>query len=245
MGKSNDSILDILTKEKKLFVMLGVFVAAIVVGNVLGAKTTSIKIPFELPLFGSEIPFSVGIFAYPITFLITDMIEEVYGKKMAKVFFIAAFIALLFTMILLLLAVYLPPSTHYAARNEHYVKALSSAPRLIIGSFIAFVIAQQHDIWAFNFWKKLTKGKHLWLRNNLSTIVSQLIDSTVFSFIALLYITPKYTPLFIVNIIITSWLVKVVVSLIDTPFCYIGVKWLKAGRLSKIMDNPADCPVTD
>ena len=99
--------------------------------------------------------------------------------------------------------------------------------RIFIASITAFLIAQLHDVWAFNFWKQKTKGKHLWLRNNLSTIVSQFIDTTLFMFIAFYHISPQFTGTYVFSLVIPYWLVKVLFALFDTPFCYVGVRWLK------------------
>ncbi|MFP4400487.1 MAG: queuosine precursor transporter [Candidatus Woesearchaeota archaeon] len=97
----------------------------------------------------------------------------------------------------------------------------------MLASLTGFIIAQYHDIWAFNFWKKLTKKKHLWLRNNLSTFVSQFIDTVIFTFIAFYLVTPEYNIARMISMIIPYWLLKVLFAIIDTPLCYLGVKWLK------------------
>ncbi|PIZ54623.1 transporter, partial [Candidatus Uhrbacteria bacterium CG_4_10_14_0_2_um_filter_41_7] len=92
-------------------------------------------------------------------------------------------------------------------------------PRITVASFIAYLISQHHDVWAFHFWKKKTNGKHLWLRNNASTVVSQLIDTVVFTFIAFYGVLP------IVPLILGTWVVKILIALIDTPFIY-GAVWI-------------------
>jgi uncharacterized integral membrane protein (TIGR00697 family) len=98
-----------------------------------------------------------------------------------------------------------------------------------LASLLAFIFSQFHDVWAFEFWKQRTGGKFLWLRNNASTIVSQLIDSTLFMFAAFYGISEKFTAAFIVSLIIPYWLCKVVLALLDTPFCYLLVRWLRRG----------------
>ena len=98
---------------------------------------------------------------------------------------------------------------------------------MMVASLIAFLISQTHDVWAFNLWKEKTGGKYLWLRNNASTIVSQFLDTTVFMFIAFYQFTPKFTVPFIFSLIIPYWLFKVLFAIIDTPFIYLGVWWLK------------------
>lgn len=203
--------------EKKTFTLLSIFTAALVLANILGTKITTI--------FGVSV--SVGIFAYPITFLCTDIIEEVRGKKVTKQFIKSGLFALLLTSALVLISIKMPAAARYA-HNEEFTTVFSSSLRMLLASFAAFLFGQLHDIWAFNFWKKITKGKYLWLRNNLSTVISQLIDTTLFMFIAFYMVTPQFTAPFIIELIIPYWLFKVGFAFIDTPLVYLGVKWLKS-----------------
>lgn len=203
--------------EIKTSILLAVFVTALVLANVLGSKITTIL----------GIVTSVGIFAYPITFLITDAIEEVRGKKTTQVFIYAGFVALVVTIILVWIGLKMPPASFYAS-NEAYTTVFGNSIRIIIASMIAFLISQTHDIWAFNFWKQRTHGRFLWLRNNLSTIASQFIDTSLFTFIAFYQMTPAFTAARIVQMIIPYWLLKVGFAFLDTPFVYILVKWLRS-----------------
>ncbi|MEE9323540.1 MAG: queuosine precursor transporter [Candidatus Aenigmarchaeota archaeon] len=211
-----------LTQEQKLHILLGAFVAAIVAANLLGTKIANLWVAVA----------SVGIFMYPITFLVTDVVEDVFGKEKVKGFVIAGFVAIIIVMLLTVLSVFLPPASRYAS-NEAFLEVFNPSIRIMVASLIAFLLAQYHDIWAFNFWKKKTKGKFLWLRNNLSTVVSQFIDTTVFMFIAFYMATPKYTVDFIFALIVPYYLLKVFVAFCDTPFVYLGVWWLKGERPKK------------
>ena len=212
----------ILTQEHKLQILLGLFVGAIVAANLLGTKIANLWVAVA----------SVGIFMYPITFLVTDVVEDVFGKEKVRGFVIAGFLAIILVMLLTVLSVLLPPASRYAS-NEAFLEVFSPSIRIMIASLIAFLLAQYHDIWAFNFWKKKTGGRFLWLRNNLSTVVSQFIDTTVFMFIAFYMATPKYTVDFIFALIIPYYLLKIFVSVCDTPFVYLGVWWLKGERPKK------------
>ena len=211
-----------LTQEQKLQILLGLFVGAIVAANLLGTKIANLWIAVA----------SVGIFMYPITFLVTDVVEDVYGKEKVKGFVIAGLLATVLVMLLTVLSVMLPPASRYAS-NEAFLEVFSPSIRIMIASLVAFLLAQYHDIWAFNFWKRKTRGRFLWLRNNLSTIVSQFIDTTVFMFIAFYMATPVYTVDFIFALIIPYYLLKVFVAICDTPFVYLGVWWLKGERPKK------------
>jgi len=202
--------------EFKTKLLLGLFVASLIAANLIGTKITKFWI----------IEVSVGIFAYPITFLITDIIEEVHGKEKTKQFIWVGFISLVFILLMTALAVWLP----FAERSfvkENYTQVFSTTLRIFIASIIAFLISQFHDVWSFNFWKQKTHGKWLWLRNNASTIVSQFIDTVIFMFIAFYALTPKHTVSYMFALIIPYYLLKIVIALIDTPFVYAGVWWLK------------------
>ncbi len=203
--------------EIKTNILLAVFITALVLANVLGSKVTTI--------FG--VVTSVGIFAYPITFLVTDAIEEVRGKKVTAVFIYAGFVALLLSIVLVWIGIKMPPASFYTI-NEAYTSVFGNSIRIIIASMVAFLISQTHDIWAFNFWKKKTGGRFLWLRNNLSTISSQFLDTTLFTFIAFFHMTPAFTTVRVIQMIIPYWLLKVFFALCDTPFVYGLVKWLRS-----------------
>jgi len=212
--------------EFKTKLLLGIFVASLIAANLLGSKITKFWL----------IEVSVGIFAYPITFLITDVIEEVHGKEKTKTFVWVGFISMVLILLITALAVWLPFAPRSYVQAEQYNPVFGIGIRFFIASVTAFLLSQLHDIWAFNFWKQKTKGKFLWLRNNASTIVSQFIDTVVFMFIALYYIpwlpqifntSPKFTVAYLFTLIIPYYLLKVVVALFDTPFVYAGVWWLK------------------
>jgi len=203
-------------QQTKTDILISFFIAALMAANLLGTKITTIL----------GVSVSVGIFAYPITFLITDIIEEVHGKKKSQNLIKAGLLTLLFLFILTALCKALPPADRYAD-NQAYNIVFGNTLRIIIASLIAFLLSQTHDIWAFEFWKTKTNGKLLWLRNNASTWISQLIDTTVFMFIAFYGIAPKFDVLFIITLIIPYWLFKIIFALLDTPFVYLGVKWLR------------------
>ena len=104
------------------------------------------------------------------------------------------------------------------AISEAFVQTLGTTWRIAAASLIAYIIAQNHDVWAYHFWKKTFKGKHLWLRNNLSTGVSQIIDSILFASIAFYGIAP------VIPIILSTIVVKFIIAALDTPFLY-GIRW--------------------
>lgn len=205
--------------EMKTNIFLGIFVGSLISANLIGLKIADFGI-FQA---------SVGILLFPILFLVTDIVEEVHGKKKAQEFVFIGFVTLILVLIITVIAVILPFAERSLVKDE-YTTIFSTTIRIFIASITAFLVAQLHDVWAFNFWKQKTKGKYLWLRNNLSTIVSQFLDTTLFMFIAFYNISPKFNVEYTFTLIIPYWLVKVLFALFDTPFCYLGVRWLSGSK---------------
>ena len=202
--------------DLKTDLLLGFFIVALVLANTLGTKITT--------LFGVRVSF--GIFCIPLVFLITDIIAEVHGKQKAKSFVYISVFVLLFMLLMSYLAIKLPANPTWG-NQAAFASVFGASLRMTIASVIAFVISQFHDVWAFDLLKRKTKGKYLWLRNNVSTMISQLIDSSLFLFIAFYKINPKFTVPFIISLIIPYWLFKMGFALLDTPLAYLGVWWLK------------------
>ncbi|MFA6215543.1 MAG: queuosine precursor transporter [Patescibacteria group bacterium] len=184
--------------------------------------------PFLIYNFFDVIHVSVGILTVPIMFLVNDIISEVVGKTVAHKLINLALIVMLIVLVITVISVWLPadPTRQYFSQDA-YTNIFGVSLRMTIASIVAFILAQKHDVWAFNFWREKTKGKWLWLRNNASNFASEFIDSTVFMFIAFYGLSPKFNAVYIVSLIIPYWIFKVLFSIIQTPFCYLGVKWLK------------------
>ncbi|MBU0471806.1 MAG: queuosine precursor transporter [Nanoarchaeota archaeon] len=206
----------VLSKDFKTDLLLGLFIGALILANTLGTKITT--------LFGVRV--SVGIFFVPIMFLVTDIIAEVHGKQRAKNFVYVALIIMTFGLFMIYVSIILPANSTWG-NQDAFASIFGATLRMTIASIIAFSLSQLHDVWAFDLLKRKTKGKYLWLRNNVSTMISQFIDTTVFMFLAFYHVAPKFTVQFIFSLIIPYWLFKVLFALIDTPFVYAGVWWLK------------------
>jgi len=205
--------------NSKISFLLALFIGLLIGMNLLGSKIVS--------LFGISV--SVGIFMVPFTFLITDMVAEVHGQKTVRQFIYGGLTALILVLIFTSIFVYIEPHERYAY-NEDYKHVFGNSLRMIIASIVAFFFAQMHDVIAYEFWKKKTGGKMLWLRNNLSTIVSQLIDTFLYMMIAFYLASPKFTFEFILQLMVPYYLFKVGFAIIDTPLVYLGVPDLKYGE---------------
>ena len=205
-----------MTQDQKINLLKYIFIASILLANIVGAKIMTI----------GSVNVSVAIWLLPLLFLITDVFEEVKGAKTVRNLVFSSAAILLFALLFIQLTVWIAPADRYV-HNEAYVTIFQNSSRVILASILAFVISQMHDIWAFDFWKKKTQGKYLWLRNNLSTAVSQFIDTTIFIFLAFYQITPKFDFDFMWQLILPYYAVKLILAFIDTPFVYLGVRWLK------------------
>jgi queuosine precursor transporter len=250
-----------MSTERKRQFLLGLFVMALILANTLGAKITDFDLPswlatpfnviffpiiwfFNLILgwtgndplayqFFNTIHVSVGILTVPIMFLITDVVEEVWGRETTKDFVKVGIFSMFVMILITYLSVKLPtgrfaglPGDQLEAMDSAYNAFFSTSIRIAFASILAFYLAQMHDIWAFNFWKKKTRGRFLWLRNNLSTMMSQIVDSTVFMFVAF-YNPETFTAPFVLKLILPYYIFKVLFALLDTPFAYLGVWWAR------------------
>ena len=158
-----------------------------------------------------------GTIAYAITFAVTDVVDEVYGKRAAMYLVWGGLAASIGYLFLVGIDMLLP-----AANDRGFADVFSPQFRIVAASIIAYLISQHHDVWAFWRIREATKGRFLWLRNNVSTIVSQLIDSSIFLTLGL-YGVIIHTPGELFTTIMSMWLAKVVIALADTPFVYAGV----------------------
>lgn len=208
--------MDTAYNEKKKKLLFAIFIASMIIVNTLGTKITTIL----------GVRVSVGIFFMPLLFLITDIIGEVYGKKEADSFVNNAIVALIFLFLMTWICVKVPGNATWGLQKE-YSQIFGSSIRMTMASLISFTVSQHLDVFTFSLFKKITQGKHLWIRNNLSTITSQFVDTTLFMFIAFYHISSKYNIGFIFSLIIPYWTFKMILALIDTPFCYLGVRLLK------------------
>ncbi len=199
----------VLGKRYSVVYPIAIMASLMVIANVIASK---------MVMFG-RFTVPAGVIVFSMTFLITDILSEKWGKHHAKTAVWAGF----YTSLLLVLSIFITiswPAAPFAKEfGVMFAKVLGMTPRIVVASLFTYLISQHHDVWAFHFWKKVTKGKHLWLRNNASTIVSQLIDSVIFSFLAFYGVFP------VVPVIIGAWVVKVIIAIVDTPFMY-GIIWL-------------------
>ena len=167
-------------------------------------------------MFG--LTMTLGNIVYGSVFLATDLLSEHYGKEEARRGVLIGFVFLVLGTLYMQIALLFTPAPDDWAQ-PHLAAIFDFLPRVALGSLLAYGVSQLHDVWAFHYWKKKTGGRHLWLRNNASTVVSQLLDSTIFCFVAFAGIFPWEV---FWQILVTTYLVKLVVAAFDTPFMYLS-----------------------
>lgn len=214
-------------KDKKLaytiYLYLGaLFITSLVVSNLIFQKFFYWK-PFgDITVFGAPLfELSVGILPYPITFLITDIISEIYGKKKANQIVTAGIFASLFSMGIILLANVSPAISASPIDDATFSSVFALSPIAVLASMIAYLLAQYVDIAIYHFWKRVTKGKHLWIRNNCSTFSSQFVDTfTVVLLLCLFKVLPWHL---FYGLVVSSFIFKIFIAILDTPFLYFFV----------------------
>ena len=205
-------------KDRFYIILLGIFIASLVTCNLIANKFVTVNLGFKVFIV------SAGILPYPLTFLVTDLISEIYGQKKANLVVFSGFVASIFVLSFLWLGAQFNSIPNSIVDDSTYNAVFQNAWRLITASMVAYLFAQFIDVRVFHFWKKLTKGKHLWLRNNGSTIASQLIDTTLV--ISILFVGVWDTDQ-ILSAIIDGWIFKMLMALLDTPIIYVVIYLLK------------------
>ena len=218
-----------------LLLLSAIFISSMTMLNLLG---TSRFLDLSFSFFGVEIPMilAVGVLPYPRTFLCTDIISEVYGEKKASELVWAGLIVNLWLGIILWLGGIIPSYTTSNLSidsNDAFMTIRALSLSTITASMVAYFFAQYSDVKIFHLLKKYTKGKKLWLRNNVSTMVGQLIDTVCV--ISITYFLSKTIPipegkselegLFL--LIMYAYVFKFFIALLDTPILYGAVKYLK------------------
>ncbi|KAF5043508.1 putative vitamin uptake transporter [anaerobic digester metagenome] len=186
----------------------------------------NIQVTKNVMLFGLEA--TLGNIVYATGFLATDILSEFYGKKESAKAVAIGFFSLLTMTILMQVALFFEPAVSDIG-HASLAHIFGLMPRIAFGSLTAYVISNMHDIWAFDFWKRKKPGRNtLWLRNNLSTFASQLIDTLVFTMIAFWNVYPTNV---LAQIMLSTYLLKWVVAVFDTPFIYLARHWYDTGKL--------------
>jgi uncharacterized integral membrane protein (TIGR00697 family) len=197
-------------KEEKLFLLFSaMFITLLVISNVIAIKTVA---------FGKLIG-PAAVICYAVTFVLSDTLAEVWGKERTKYVVRIGFLGSIISALFIQLAIAMPGAPFWQLQRE-YELILGANARIVFASMLAYLVSQHHDIWAFHFWKDKTKGKHLWIRNNLSTMVSQMLDTVIFIVIGF-----YGTGVPLISLIMGQYIIKLIIAACDTPFVYLFVNW--------------------
>ncbi|MEM9620068.1 MAG: queuosine precursor transporter [Pseudomonadota bacterium] len=230
-------------RQRVFLILSGIFLGTLALLNVLGISRF-IDLSFEV--FGMRIPMvvAIGVLPYPVTFLCTDLISELFGEKKARDMVWVGLLLNVWVIFLLWLGGVLPgfetidpqtgaPELDAAGRQPVFFEIRQLAFGAVAASMLAYMAAQFCDVRLFHFWKKLTAGKHLWLRNNASTMVSQIVDTTAVILITHFYARAlpivEADPLWpqLLVFILSGYVFKLVVAALDTGPVYLAVKYLR------------------
>ncbi|MEW4923917.1 queuosine precursor transporter [Algibacter sp. 2305UL17-15] len=207
---------------QRIYMLLGgLFITSLVVSNLIFQKFFY-WYPFDVEIFGSKLfEISVGILPYPITFLITDLISEIYGKKRANDVVVVGIFASLFSLLIIYAAIHVPATSWSHVQDDTFSHVFGNSTIAVFASMLTYLFAQFVDIQIYHFWKRLTNGKHLWLRNNFSTWFSQFIDTFTIVFLLCSFGIIDWANF--KGLLVSGFLFKVIVAACDTPFLYLGV----------------------
>jgi len=211
------------SSDRAYAVLSAVFIGCLVIATVVARK--------PINFFGLEGIF--GVFPYALTFVITDIIAEIWGKERARSLVIAGVVSLLFAYGFIGLALVWPAPDYWQEQSAYQI-VLGNTSRILLAGLAAFLASQFYDVWAFLFFKRATNGKYLWLRTNVSTIPAQIIDSVVFYPIAFAGILP------LKSIIIGGLIFKLIVVLVEQFAVYFVVWLLKNPKFIWSLEFQAD-----
>lgn len=214
-------------KIQKLDLLIAIYIFCICVAELMGGKVFKIG---DFPW--GPLNASVAIFVIPVIFSVNDIITEVYGKERTRSIIRSGLVVIFLILVFSLLATALPPSVRSASSESAYDLIFSTSARIAAASLTAFTIAEFLDVLVFiRIRQKLGKTK-LWLRNNLSNFISQFVDTTTFMFLAFYAFDKSFANNFdfLWRLILPYFLLKCFMSVIETPFVYVGVKWLRGEK---------------
>lgn len=195
--------------EKNLMMVTGVFVMSLLVANVVAGKVVD--------LFGFTVP--AAVVAYGITFLCTDIVGEIWGKKEADRMVKIGFVSQVVGLLLIFLALKLPPAFFAVEFSENFNIVLGQSARVVIASLSAYLVSQFNDVFIFHKLKAKHNTKHKWIRNNVSTATSQFIDTSIFITFAFYGVVPN-----IIWMVISQYVIKLFIAALDTPIFYLATK---------------------
>ena len=220
-NSSTSSVWSVHSSEVFYSFLAGIFLTSLTLGNVVGITKFVDLGWFVIP---------AGLLAYPFTFLATDLISELYGRRRAQSIVWVGFSMNVFMLVLMWLGHMLPDATGVSGAATTFEQVYAFMKPNVVASMVAYLVAQSIDVQLFHFWRQLTDGRHLWLRNNGSTMLSQLVDTALI--LSILYAAGSLgedvdSIAKLIPLALSSYAFKLVFALLDTPLFYAGVYALR------------------
>jgi hypothetical protein len=224
----------VLTRSQKLFVVCAaVFLTALIIAEATASKFfTAFNLPFAISIFGesfNRVTMTAGVIAFPITFIVTDLMNEYYGKRGIRFVTLVGMVMIIFEFVLIQIAMAVPVDEISPVSQGAFTEVFGSTSRIIFGSLTAYVIGQLADISLFHWLRKLTQGRHLWLRATGSTFGSQFLDTFIVLMIAF---AGQLSFQSILAITLFNYAYKFIIAIIITPLIYMA-HWVMDAYLGK------------
>ena len=226
-------------------VLTTLFSVVLVLTNIIGVKL------FQGPLNPTSHALTTGIITYPVTFLLTDVVSEIWGQKKASAMVLIGFLMSIVMLLFVQIAIHLPAHPYWVAPDNpfgfestsEYQNAFNSVfsvnSKLLFGSMLAYMVAQLLDVKLYHMWRRITKGKYLWIRNNGSTSISQLVDTLIVNSI-LFYWGFGWEFWQGISVMLTIYFYKLILAVLDTPLIYLVVALIKKKfDLQNVLDEYA------
>ena len=226
-------------------VLTTLFSVVLVLTNIIGVKL------FQGPFNPTSHALTTGIITYPVTFLLTDVVSEIWGQKKASAMVLIGFLMSIVMLLFVQIAIHLPAHPYWVAPNNpfgfettgDYQNAFNSVfsvnSKLLFGSMLAYMVAQLLDVKLYHMWRRVTKGKYLWIRNNGSTSISQLVDTLIVNSI-LFYWGLGWEFWQGISVMLTIYFYKLILAILDTPLIYLVVAFIKKKfDLQNVLDEYA------
>jgi uncharacterized integral membrane protein (TIGR00697 family) len=229
-------------RREYVFILLtGLFVGTLCALNLIGISRFA-DLSFSIGSWNIPMAITIGMIPYPLTFICSDLICEFYGRKRASIVICVGFIVNIWLLLMVWLGGWVPPHVPLDSASQlpaithpdyPFYKIRMLYMGSVVSSMLAYIFSQLLDVYLFQFWKNMTKGKHLWLRTNGSTLVSQLLDSIIVT--CVMYYLTGALPHFhhaneideIIALIFSSYVYKIVCTLICTIPFYFAVAFLR------------------
>lgn len=198
-------------KDSRLTILICIYAAALIGANILAVKLTSV----------AGLVFPTGTLAFLVAFLITDIVTEVWGPKPARELIIGGFISNIVVVGFIHLAIAMPPAGFWVYQYQ-FSNILAGSARIVAAGMATYLVSKHLNVWVFDKIRHRTKGKHLWFRNNVSSLIAQFVDTTMFITLAFV---GTFEIGYVGEMIIATFIVKMVLDICKTPFVYLGVWW--------------------